>query len=68
MKELFQDFEWQVYPAYHWQDWLDERGERVIVESDGVIGLESEGSVELAYRVLRRGEEGDRSRHRARLE
>jgi hypothetical protein len=49
MKEPFQQFEWHVSPAYHWQDWLDERGRPVVVPDDGLISLDSESGVEIAW-------------------
>ena len=49
MREPFLDFEWRVFPTYHWQDWLDERGRPVVARDHGVASLESPGAVELAW-------------------
>ena len=49
MKEPFQQFEWHVAPAYHWQDWLDERGRPVVVPDEGLISLDSQAGVDLTW-------------------
>ena len=47
MREAFLDFTWPVNPAYHWQDWLDEQGERVLVPADELHNLDSPAAVNL---------------------
>lgn len=49
MTEPFEDFEWHVAPAYHWQDWLNERGKPVVVRRHGMRSLESPSAVEAAW-------------------
>ena len=49
MSDLFSDFEWTVFPAYQWQDWLDDRGRPVVVRDEGLISLDSQGGVEFAW-------------------
>ena len=48
--EPFQDFEWPVSRAYHWQAWLDEHGAPVVVlDQDDLIGLDSPAGVDFAW-------------------
>lgn len=49
MQDAFLEFEWHVAPAYHWQDWLDEHGRPVVVPDEGLISLDSQAGVELAW-------------------
>ena len=49
MREPFLDFEWHVHPTYHWQDWLDVEGHPVVVPEDGLLSLESDDAVQLAW-------------------
>ena len=34
MKDLLQDFEWDVYARYEWKDWLDKQGRPVVVPAE----------------------------------
>jgi hypothetical protein len=49
MDEPFRQFEWQVFPAYHWQDWLNKRGRPVVVPRRGMLGLHSTAAVEQTW-------------------
>ena len=49
MREAFLDFEWPVALAYHWQDWLDDRGKPIVVPEKGLDSLRSDGGVQLAW-------------------
>ena len=49
MDEPFRRFEWSVANAYHWQDWLDERGRRLGIPTDGLNGLETTSIVESTW-------------------
>ena len=57
MREAFLDFEWHVHPAYHWQDWLDARGQPVVVPGYGLASLESPDGVELAWQQFHEEDE-----------
>ena len=52
MDEPFRRFEWSVANAYHWQDWLDERGRRLGIPTDGLNGLETTSIVESTWGQL----------------
>lgn len=52
MDEPFRRFEWLVANAYHWQDWLDERGRRLGIPTDGLNGLETTSIVESTWGQL----------------
>ena len=52
MDEPFRRFEWSVANAYHWQDWLDERGRRLGIPTDGLNGLETTSIVEHTWGQL----------------
>jgi len=47
---------WRVFAKYFWQDWLDDRGNPVVVPSDGILGLYSSRAVELTWQTVQ--EEG----------
>ena len=53
MSELFSDFEWGVFPAYHWQDWLDSSGRPITItaadEVEALASLDSSVGVEFAW-------------------
>ncbi len=49
MDEPFLQFEWHVAPAYHWQDWLDEDGQKIEVPTEGLIAIDSASGVDQAW-------------------
>ncbi|MGH9348765.1 MAG: hypothetical protein ACRD26_16020 [Vicinamibacterales bacterium] len=52
MDEPFRQFEWPVAAAYHWQHWLDARGRRIGIPTDGLNGLDSPSAVEHTWGQL----------------
>jgi hypothetical protein len=58
MNDAFYDFEWKVAPRYEWQDWLDVNGRPVVVPAEGLISLESDSAVELAWNQSQDGGAG----------
>lgn len=56
MREPFLEFEWRVAAGYEWRDWLDNRGQPIVVPARGLVSLESASSIELASERL--GETG----------
>ena len=61
MSELFSDFEWTVFPDYHWQDWLDSSGRPVTItaadEVDALASLGSSAGVGFAWDRFQEDEE-----------
>ena len=53
MSGLSSDFEWGVYPAYQWQDWLDSSGQPLTITAadkvEALASLESSAGVEFAW-------------------
>lgn len=47
MQDAFLEFEWTVAPRYEWQDWLDDKGQPVVVPAEGTASLESATAIEL---------------------
>ncbi len=46
----YERFKWTVYPAYHWQNWLDKGGRRVFVRRGDLSGFETPAVVEETWR------------------
>jgi hypothetical protein len=57
MRDAFLDFEWPVQPAYHWQDWLDSKGNAVVVPEKGLASLRSDSAVQLAWQRYEKKQE-----------
>ena len=52
MNDVFEHFKWRVRPAYVWFDWLDEDGNRLVIPTTGLMGLDSCTAVGITWRQL----------------
>ena len=55
MKDLLQDFEWDVYARYEWKDWLDKKGRPVVVPAES---FKSPSAVRRAWKLYGETETG----------
>lgn len=55
MKDLLEDFEWDVFDAYEWKDWLDEEGRPVVVPAEC---FKSPSAVQRAWELYGEAETG----------